>query len=1336
MKVTNLSAAEWTLDPGAATNGATRARRGKYAPHATRPVLPPELLPRGATLGATGKAEPLMKRAQRGPGVVAPLELAVETKAGERALLAVRMPSGALRFVAPVERTSRGARAATAVSRFIIPPPRGAARAARRGLIADAIEWVVVEIGKKVIDEVAGRAMRVVAAAAEKRWWGERREGLYRVESAGPALRLRAVKPDDVTGPALLLLHGTFSHAESAFGDLLDAPGDFFAEARRAYGDRIYAWNHFSVSKSPEENARELLDALPDRAGGVECDVITHSRGGLVLRTLVELAAGFGAAAPRFKLRRAVLVAAPNGGTPLATPGRWEETLGFVSNVLELFTPNPWTMAASFVADGLVWLAARVAGDLPGLASMDAGGETIAALQESSVLETGSYAALAANFHPTEAIVQRLLDVGVDAFFQGANDLVVPAEGSWLTDGAGEMIPAESIGCFGRGGNLDSEEAVHHLNFFRQVATVDFLKRALGLPVSSSAPAPLDPATRLPTRSLLSLASRRGAGGAAIPPRPRAALPVPPAAFGPDAARALALPDTAYADRTLHLMILEVPVDKSLTRPTKGAKENPVPLQKMMIATFSNARVVEVFPTKSPKKVPGVQRRAKTLDITAPELAGHRFQKIIETHKRIRMCLNGDSKKNGEVPELPTEDELGDLGEWLFRALFIGDVRRLYDAARAEQRGRPLNIVLTCAIPWIAALPWEFAYDPMRRKYLASEEVHFTRGVMASVPAEVITRRSPMLRLLVVSAQPADASLLSIEEERARIRHAFKSLTDSGLVKIEPIMDASAQALQDCIMAEQVQGRSFDVVHFIGHGEFDLDSGEGRLLLVNADGSRHELEMRPLREMLQARGIHLVFLNACESGTGDVSRRKKSAAIPPARNARGIAQALVEGGIPAVVANQYTVLDSAALAFADAFYRALALGASLGQAAREARIALNYAVDGDAIDWAVPVLYARDPDARLCAPTMETVRQAPERCRAATWRESGSMARSARAPVVSDRIRVGIADISKYFPPLPKILRRFNAVQAAFEFVPVAVAIPLGVWQQEDLGPEEGGKVRYLLPERFTRRMKHHPQRLGVHYLVCATHHMMKGHYYGWWSENEKERVMIFSTGGLALPWDGKAAGRVVANAIMQVLAAQIAQEAGGANPIHPGGIEELPLLLQPGAGRAIPHRVQPLRPRLPRLSAQSHSRDALPSPARQDHPGLRPTAHHLPLVHPHDNSYARLPPRTHPRPFHRATRIRRPQQPAPRADCRHPRRARHIAPAGADPQSAPARHQSEPGPAFDDRRIPKPRVGCGRDFFRASRRVGRGARGKESAHRFLRARRAHLGAVRPAHGQ
>ena len=143
----------------------------------------------------------------------------------------------------------------------------------------------------------------------------------------------------------------------------------------------------------------------------------------------MEREKAFGDLSRRFKLGRAVLVASPNEGTPLATPKRWDDTIGWMANLLELFPDNPFTTGAAFVANGLVWLANHASGDLPGLHSMDGEGDLIAAIQGPPGPPADAYSALVANYQPTGEVLQRLLDVGIDQFFASANDLVVPVGG-------------------------------------------------------------------------------------------------------------------------------------------------------------------------------------------------------------------------------------------------------------------------------------------------------------------------------------------------------------------------------------------------------------------------------------------------------------------------------------------------------------------------------------------------------------------------------------------------------------------------------------------------------------------------------------------------------------------------------------------------------------------------------------------------------------------------------------------------------------------------------------------------------------------------------------------
>jgi hypothetical protein len=321
--------------------------------------------------------------------------------------------------------------------------------------------------------------------------------------------------------------------------------------------------------------------------------------------------------------------------------------------------------------------------------------------------------------------------------------------------------------------------------------------------------------------------------------------------------------------------------------------------------------------------------------------AGRRWQRIIRVHERTLAVLEGRSRRS----DLPGGRELRDLGHDLFETLFPGDVRRLYDTARALQKGRALHVVFTSMLDWVADKPWELAFDPSRREFLATSSVSFVRNAFTAVPAEAPPRGRGRLRVLAVVSQPRGTVPLDTGTETTDLRRAFRSLLRSGRAEVEVLDRATPGRLQGRLAAGRV-----DVLHFVGHGDFDERSREGSLLLEDERGRPRPLEAEALRGILCGRGLRLVFLNACETGRGGRVEWN-----------RGIAPALVAAGLPAVVANQYSVLDAAATAFARELYAQLAAGRSLGDAAREARVAVSRDLGPSRLDWAVPVVFARDP---------------------------------------------------------------------------------------------------------------------------------------------------------------------------------------------------------------------------------------------------------------------------------------------------------------------------------------------------------------------------------------
>jgi len=299
---------------------------------------------------------------------------------------------------------------------------------------------------------------------------------------------------------------------------------------------------------------------------------------------------------------------------------------------------------------------------------------------------------------------------------------------------------------------------------------------------------------------------------------------------------------------------------------------------------------------------------------------------------------------------LPAKPALKKFGDTLFETLLPGPVRRLFDVARTSGEDR-LVVVFTSMINWVSDIPWEFARDPNRETFLATEDVHFLRNVLTPIPIERALPLQTRLRMLVATSEPLGFELPAAKREAARI-----ALDLEGLVKADRMsIDILEHATPACLHHRLVTGH-YDIVHFIGHGYWN--QGVSGLVLQDEHGGRFDLDERNLREMFEGRGLRVAFLNACDTGRGTGTGSEPY-------SIGGTAQSLFSRGIQVVVANQLKVRDAAAADFASQFYRYLAHGLSIVEATREARIAASYAARRESIDWAIPVVYARNAGGAL-----------------------------------------------------------------------------------------------------------------------------------------------------------------------------------------------------------------------------------------------------------------------------------------------------------------------------------------------------------------------------------
>ena len=303
------------------------------------------------------------------------------------------------------------------------------------------------------------------------------------------------------------------------------------------------------------------------------------------------------------------------------------------------------------------------------------------------------------------------------------------------------------------------------------------------------------------------------------------------------------------------------------------------------------------------------------------------------------------------------EAYLVDFGTELFNALFTDDIRRRYDeSVGGTAAAAGLRIRLRLDPPDLRELPWEMLYDPEKREFLAlSKRALITRYLDVPRPTAPLTVPPPF-RLLVVAATPEDRNPLSVEQEVQGIREALQPLVKEGLVKLLVEEHITRHLLQ-----KRLQDDAPHMLHYIGHGDFGSEGG--MLILEDDKRSSDPLDGQTLATLLKGTPARLAVLNCClgaKDAAADARQfgRKRAALL-------GVGPALVDAGLGAVVAMQFSVDDGAAVVFAQDFYEMVTRFKPVDEAVGRAREMVVVHFRTGNRNWATPVLFMRAPDGRL-----------------------------------------------------------------------------------------------------------------------------------------------------------------------------------------------------------------------------------------------------------------------------------------------------------------------------------------------------------------------------------
>jgi hypothetical protein len=297
------------------------------------------------------------------------------------------------------------------------------------------------------------------------------------------------------------------------------------------------------------------------------------------------------------------------------------------------------------------------------------------------------------------------------------------------------------------------------------------------------------------------------------------------------------------------------------------------------------------------------------------------------------------------------EAMLTDFGVRLFSSLFHSDVLSRYAESVGMTRERKgLRIRLRVVPPELATLPWELLYDPEKHEFLGlSKRALITRYLHVARPPSPLRTELP-LRILIVIASPQSMPRLDNEAEVARIEKALALPLEHNLVQFDVLQNSTARALRDALL------NPYHILHFIGHGDFD--EGVGHLAFEDRWGDTDLVNGRTLGTLLKNTSVQLVVLNACQSAQN----------IQTVRAFTGVGPALVEAGIPAVVAMQFAVGDDSALVFTEDFYEMLSRYLPVDECISHACEGLMLKAGIGSVDWATPTLFLRAPDGVIFIP--------------------------------------------------------------------------------------------------------------------------------------------------------------------------------------------------------------------------------------------------------------------------------------------------------------------------------------------------------------------------------
>jgi CHAT domain-containing protein len=290
---------------------------------------------------------------------------------------------------------------------------------------------------------------------------------------------------------------------------------------------------------------------------------------------------------------------------------------------------------------------------------------------------------------------------------------------------------------------------------------------------------------------------------------------------------------------------------------------------------------------------------------------------------------------------------LGDtLYQWLLPHPIHTHLHQTEAIARANNA--KLRIRLRVEADEIARLPLEFLYRTAGDYFMAiNPNTVLSRYLNLPLPPGRVRQHDGPLHLLAIIADPTDQTRLDPDAWEAVLRQALAVPLGEGRMSMHMVKDATRKEIRGALLHKKP-----DIIQFVGHGVYQ--DGKGSLALVEeVTGQTWLVDDERFANLFLGYDdtLGLISLATCESAKSDAPQ-----------GFLGVAPRLVQRGIPAVIAMQYSVLITTAQIFMEDMYTAVAARKPLDWAVQSARNAISQVLGMENREFATPVLYMRAPD--------------------------------------------------------------------------------------------------------------------------------------------------------------------------------------------------------------------------------------------------------------------------------------------------------------------------------------------------------------------------------------